>query len=61
MADKSFDAIIIGGGNKGLITGMYLTKYAGMSVGISIAGTSWGADGPARRALHRDLSPIPMR
>jgi len=34
MADKSFDAIIIGGGNKGLITGMYLTKYAGMSVGI---------------------------
>jgi phytoene dehydrogenase-like protein len=34
MADKSFDAIIIGGGNKGLITGMYLAKYGGMDVGI---------------------------
>jgi beta-carotene ketolase (CrtO type) len=34
MADKSFDAIIIGGGNKGLLTAMYLAKYAGMEVGI---------------------------
>ena len=34
MADKSFDAIIIGGGNKGLITAMYLSKYGGMDVGI---------------------------
>lgn len=34
MADKSFDAIIIGGGNKGLITAMYLAKYGGMDVGI---------------------------
>ena len=34
MADKSFDAIIIGGGNKGLITAIYLAKYAGMEVAI---------------------------
>jgi len=34
MADKSFDAVIIGGGNKGLITAMYLAKYGGMEVGI---------------------------
>ena len=27
MADKSFDAIIIGGGNKGLVTALYLAKY----------------------------------
>jgi len=34
MADKSFDAIIIGGGNKGLITAIYLAKYGGMDVAI---------------------------
>ena len=34
MPDKSFDAIIIGGGNKGLVTACYLAKYGGMSVGI---------------------------
>jgi len=34
MADTAFDAIIIGGGNKGLILGMYLARYGGMSVGI---------------------------
>ncbi len=34
MADKSFDAVVIGGGNKGLITAMYLAKYGGMEVGI---------------------------
>ena len=34
MADKSFDAIIIGGGNKGLVTAMYLAKYGGMEVAI---------------------------
>ncbi len=31
MADKSFDAIIIGGGNKGLILGMYLTWMSAFS------------------------------
>ena len=34
MADMTFDAVICGGGNKGLMLAMYLTRYAGMSVGI---------------------------
>ena len=34
MADKTFDVIIVGGGNKGLVAGMYLQKYGGLSVGI---------------------------
>ncbi len=34
MADATFDAVIVGGGNKSLLLAMYLTKYAGLSVGI---------------------------
>ena len=34
MADAKYDAIVIGGGNKGLITAMYLTKYGGMKTGV---------------------------
>jgi len=34
MADATFDAVIVGGGNKGLLLAMYLVKYGGMSVGI---------------------------
>jgi len=34
MADATFDAVIIGGGNKGLLLALYLIKYGGMSVGI---------------------------
>jgi len=34
MADASYDVVMVGGGNKGLIAAMYLTKYGGMSVGI---------------------------
>ena len=34
MADETFDAVIVGGGNKALFLAMYLTKYADMSVGI---------------------------
>jgi phytoene dehydrogenase-like protein len=34
MADMAFDAVVIGGGNKGLLLAMYLAKYGGMSVGI---------------------------
>ncbi|MCP4626776.1 MAG: NAD(P)-binding protein, partial [bacterium] len=34
MPDESFDAVIVGGGTKALFLAMYLTKYAGMSVGI---------------------------
>ena len=34
MADKSFDVVMVGGGNKALILAMYLTKYAKLEVGI---------------------------
>ncbi len=34
MADAVFDAVIAGGGCKALMLAMYLTKYAGMSVGV---------------------------
>ena len=34
MADETFDVVIVGGGTKALFLAMYLTKYAGMSVGI---------------------------
>jgi beta-carotene ketolase (CrtO type) len=34
MADLTFDAVIVGGGNKALFLAMYLSKYGGMSVGI---------------------------
>ena len=51
MADKSFDAVIIGGGNKALVTAMYLTKYGGMTVGIfedrHELGGGWSCEEPA--------------
>ncbi|UCG83675.1 MAG: NAD(P)/FAD-dependent oxidoreductase [Dehalococcoidia bacterium] len=34
MADATFDAVIVGGGNKALLLAMYLIKFGGMSVGI---------------------------
>ena len=34
MADKTYDAVIIGGGSRGLALGMYLAKYGGMKVAI---------------------------
>jgi len=34
MPDATFDAVIVGGGNKALLLAMYLIKYGGMSVGI---------------------------
>jgi len=34
MADATFDAVVIGGGCKGLVTAIYLAKYGGMSVGV---------------------------
>src|SRR4030042_2723526 len=34
MADQTYDAVIVGGGNKALLLALYLIKYAGMSVGI---------------------------
>jgi len=34
MPDETYDAVIIGGGTKGLFLAMYLARYGGMSVGI---------------------------
>jgi beta-carotene ketolase (CrtO type) len=34
MSDATFDAVIVGGGNKALLLAMYLIKYGGMSVAI---------------------------
>ena len=34
MADKTYDVVIVGGGNKSLLIALYLIKYGGMSVGI---------------------------
>jgi len=34
MPDQTFDAVIIGGGNKALFLAMYLVKYGQMSVGV---------------------------
>jgi beta-carotene ketolase (CrtO type) len=34
MADAAYDAVIVGGGTKGIVTALYLAKYGGMSVGI---------------------------
>ena len=34
MADKTFDAVVVGGGTKALFLAMYLIKYGRMSVGI---------------------------
>lgn len=48
MADEKYDVIIIGGGNKALITAMYLTKYGGMKVGVfeirHEAGGGWSSE-----------------
>ena len=34
MSDKSYDVVITGGGQKGIVLAMYLTKYGGLSVGL---------------------------
>jgi len=51
MADKSYDVVIVGGGNKCLVTAMYLTKYGGLSVGIfeerHELGAGWSSEEPS--------------
>ncbi|TAK35024.1 MAG: NAD(P)/FAD-dependent oxidoreductase [Chloroflexota bacterium] len=34
MPDTTYDAVIVGGGTKGLFLAMYLARYGGMSVGV---------------------------
>ena len=51
MADKSYDVVIVGAGNKTLVTAMYLTKYAGLSVGMfeerHELGSGWSSEEPS--------------
>ncbi len=52
MADATYDAVIIGAGNKALILAMYLAKYGGMDVALfesrHEAGGGWsGEESPA--------------
>ena len=51
MADKSFDVVMVGGGNKALVAAMYLTKFAGLSVGIfeerHELGSGWSSEEPS--------------
>ena len=48
MPDATYDAVIIGGGNKGLALAMYLQRYGGMDVGIferrHEAGGGWATE-----------------
>ncbi len=65
MADLSFDVVIIGGGNKSLILGMYLTKYGGMSVGIferryELGGGLSSEESPAPGFIHNPHSTMHM-
>jgi len=61
MADAKYDAVLIGGGNKGLALAMYLAKYGGMKVGIferrHELGGGWGsAESPLPGFLHDTYS-----
>ena len=61
MADISFDVVIIGGGNKALMLGMYLTKYGGMTVGIfesryELGGGLSSEEAPAPGFIHNTHS-----
>ncbi|MBI4332575.1 MAG: NAD(P)/FAD-dependent oxidoreductase [Chloroflexi bacterium] len=52
MPDETYDAVVVGAGNKALIVAMYLAKYGGMSVAMfekrHEAGGGWCSDeGPA--------------
>ncbi len=48
MPDATYDAVIVGGGNKGLAVGMWLARYGGMEVGIferrHEAGGGWATE-----------------
>lgn len=58
MSDATYDAVIVGGGNKGLILAMYLLKYGGMNVAIferkHEAGGGWCTDEGAAAGFLAD-------
>ncbi len=59
MADETYDAVIIGAGNKALITAMYLAKYGGMKVALferrHEAGGGWSTEQGAAPGFLGDL------
>ena len=48
MADLTFDAVVVGGGSKGVVTALYLAAFGGMSVGVFEGrhelGGAWASD-----------------
>lgn len=63
MPDASYDVVIIGGGNKSLMLGMYLTKYGGLTVGIfekrhELGGGLSSEESPAPGFIHNTHSTL---
>jgi len=64
MADKSYDVVLVGGGNKALITAMYLTKYGGLKVGMfeerHELGAGWSSEEPSPGFIGNTCSQFHM-